>query len=257
MIIRNPKELMERYDRLTTGDIFIGTISSAHLKKTIFIDLLERGVYCFPSPLSQMLNSSKTAQATLLKEWMLPNTRVITRRADLIESGNQYHREGITSVVTKEDRMHCGHGIRKWDSIELLYNVTSMVEPAYPFVLQPFSDRFTDVRIIISGNMIDAYVRNNPDNFRQNLSVGGTSAPYRMDRKMQLFCRSAMERGKFPYAHIDIQVTGDGAFYLSEIALNGGMAGSRLDRKELDRRKQAILEKLAKKAQKEKGGSTK
>ena len=42
-----------------------------------------------------------------------------------------------------------------------------------------------------------------------------------------------MKRGKFPYAHIDLLTTEDGHNYLSEIALNGGMKGSRITREEL------------------------
>jgi ribosomal protein S6--L-glutamate ligase len=54
-----------------------------------------------------------------------------------------------------------------------------------------------------------------------------------------------MERGKFPYAHIDLLATADGHTHLSEIALNGGMKGARMSREDLDARKQAILETLA------------
>jgi ribosomal protein S6--L-glutamate ligase len=54
-----------------------------------------------------------------------------------------------------------------------------------------------------------------------------------------------MERGKFPYAHIDLLVTADGHSYLSEIALNGGLKGARIEREDLDAMKGNILEKMA------------
>jgi len=54
-----------------------------------------------------------------------------------------------------------------------------------------------------------------------------------------------MERGKFPYAHIDLLVTEDGHSYLSEIALNGGLKGARIRREELDAIKKDLLEKMA------------
>jgi hypothetical protein len=39
----------------------------------------------------------------------------------------------------------------------------------------------------------------------------------------------------------------NGACYLSEIALNGGVKGARISRQELDQKKMAVLENLAKK----------
>ena len=90
MIIKTSKELKARYHDLESGDMFIGTLAYKHLKQSVLIDLLERGVTCLPSPLAQNLNSSKSAQALVLKDWMLPHTTVITRRIDLIETINHY-----------------------------------------------------------------------------------------------------------------------------------------------------------------------
>jgi ribosomal protein S6--L-glutamate ligase len=53
-----------------------------------------------------------------------------------------------------------------------------------------------------------------------------------------------MQRGKFPYAHIDLLAMNSGEYYLSEIALNGGTRGARIKRKALDHKKQAVLESL-------------
>ncbi|OEU59868.1 MAG: hypothetical protein BBJ57_04270 [Desulfobacterales bacterium PC51MH44] len=245
MIIRSSRELKALYHELCPGDIFIGTLTYKHLKQSVLVDLLERGISCFPSPLSQTLNSSKAAQALVLNECMLPHTVVITRRMDLIETINRYNKFGITSVVTKEDHLHCGHGVRKWDTIETLYSFMALSEFSYPFVLQPFLENFTDVRVIIVGNYVEAYARYNPNNFRMNISSGGKSYAYTLDKDKQKFCRGAMERGKFPFAHIDLQLTDDGKCYLSEIALNGGTKGASISREELDQKKQNLLESLA------------
>ena len=245
MILRSSTELKERYQDLCSGDIFLGILTYRHIKKSILIDLMERGISCFPSPLSQVLNHSKATQAVVLKEWMLPHTCVITRRSDLIDAINTYNRLGIAPVVTKEDQLHCGHGVRKWDSMETLYSFLALSETSYPFVIQPFLDNFTDVRVIVAGEYTEAYVRHNPNNFRMNISMGGKNYPYEMNMDLLNFCCKAMERGKFPYAHLDIQITNDGAYYLSEIALNGGTKGSKIRRRELDKKKQDVLERLA------------
>jgi glutathione synthase/RimK-type ligase-like ATP-grasp enzyme len=245
MIIRGSKELKERYYDLGSGDVFLGALTFKHLKHSVLIHLLERGVFCFPSALSQILNHSKASQVIVFKKWMLPHTFVITRRADLIDIINRYNRVGVDSVVTKEDRMHCGHGIRKWDTIETVYSFMAFSESSYPFVVQPFLENFTDVRVIIAGDYMEAYVRYNPNNFRMNLSLGGQNHPYEMDKDMEQFCRDAMEHGKFPYAHMDLLITDNIEYYLSEIALNGGIKGARISRKELDQKKHAVIENLA------------
>jgi ribosomal protein S6--L-glutamate ligase len=245
MIIRSSKELKERYYDLGPGDIFLGTLTYKHLKQSVLIDLLERGVSCFPSALSQTLNRSKAAQVLVLKKWMLPHTFVITRRVDLINIINKYNRLGIASVITKEDRLNCGYGIRKWDTIETVYSFMAFSESSYPFVIQPFLENFTDLRVIIAGDYVEAYVRYNPNNFRMNVSMGGKNYPYEVDKDMEEFCRAVMEQGKFPYAHMDLLITDNGEYYLSEIALNGGIKGARISRKELDQKKQNVIENLA------------
>jgi len=245
MIVRSSRELKERYHDLCSGDIFLGILTYKHIKQSILIDLMERGVSCFPSPLSQALNHSKAMQAVVLNNWMLPQTFIIARRTDLIEAINTYNRLGIAPAVTKEDHLHCGHGVRKWDTIETLYSFVALSETSYPFVIQPFLDNFTDVRVIIAGDYMEAYVRYNPDNFRMNISMGGKNYPYEMNTDLLNFCRTAMERGKFPYAHLDIHITDDGTYYLSEIALNGGTKGAKIRRRELEQKKQDLLEHLA------------
>jgi len=245
MILRTLQELRSCYERLSAGDIYIGNLPPAPHKTTVLIDLMQRGVRLIPSPLARTLNTSKTAQAEILGRWMLPGTCVVSRRADLIEAARRYAQDGVRRVVTKQEGMHCGQGVRRWESMEVLYNVISLFPGAYPFVLQPFLEEFTDVRVIIVGEYAEAYTRVNPDNFRQNLAFGGTGRPFALSPELEGFCRSVMARGGFPFAHIDLQIVTETTFYLSEIALNGGISGAAIDRKSLDQKKQALLEEAA------------
>jgi ribosomal protein S6--L-glutamate ligase len=80
-----------------------------------------------------------------------------------------------------------------------------------------------------------------------NMAAGGTSRPFFIDAEKEIFCRAVMDRGRFPYAHIDILITPDGKFYLSEIALNGGIKGAAIGRDELDRKKQEVIDDILKK----------
>jgi len=242
MIVRGARELLDRYHELGPGDAFVGPIGLSHLKESIFVDLLERGVRCYPSALSQILYRSKTAQALFLNRWMLPHTCVVSRRIELMDAINEYGRLNISEVVTKQNRLHCGHGVCRWNSMESLYSHVGLKEDTYPFVLQPFLEDFIDIRVIVAGDHVEAYTRDNPYNFRKNLSSGGTSRPYDLDDEMTTMCRDIMQRGKFPYAHIDLHVTKDGHVYLSEIALNGGLKGAKISRAELDTKKAQILE---------------
>ncbi|MFO7687197.1 MAG: hypothetical protein R6V60_14025 [Desulfobacterales bacterium] len=245
MIVRGSRQLSEFYTRLGPGDVVIGNIPGGPLRCTRLIDLVQRGVHCLPAPLAQTLNASKAAQADILNEWMLPLTRVIRRRADLIAAIGVYHRQGVGPVVTKEDRLHCGHGVHYWDNIELLFSLAAFDKSASPFVLQPFLRRFSDVRVVMVGDFCEAYIRHNPDNFRMNLAVGGASRPFEIDADQKLFCRSVMERARFPFAHLDLQLLENGRGYLSEIALDGGIKGAQIDRRSLVSLKTELLEGLA------------
>jgi glutathione synthase/RimK-type ligase-like ATP-grasp enzyme len=244
-IIRGHQELMRRYAELKPGDVFIGKIGAKPIRQALLIDCQARGIRCFPSALAQCLHHSKTAQAFVLKEFMLPLTRVISRRNDLLTAATEYGKAGIGAVVTKQNQMHCGHGVRKWDSAEMLYNLLGFETEAFPFVLQPFLPEFTDVRAIVAGQYREAYARSNPGGFRKNLAAGGSSVPYDLSSEQVAFCRRVMDRAGFPFAHIDLHVTSDGKIYLSEIALNGGLKGAAVGRPELDQIKQEILELLA------------
>jgi ribosomal protein S6--L-glutamate ligase len=245
MIVRSARELEERVEELGRGDVFVGSLPAKYLRGAGAVDLMERGVRCLPAVLCQLISRSKCAQASLLRQWMAPHTRVIARRAELMEAVGYCARNRIEAVVTKQEGMHCGHGIRRWDSTEVLYNTVAFGDSVYPFVLQPFLPDITDVRVIVVGSYVEAYLRENPFNFRANLAVGGASRPLAMDAEAERLCRAVMERGRFPYAHIDLHLTADGRCWLSEITLDGGIAAARITRPELDRRKQELLERLA------------
>jgi len=244
MIIRSNRELKAQYDRLQPGDVFVGSLSSKHLKQTMLVDLLERGVVCLPSALSQILNSSKISQTFTLNRWMLPHTAVINRRKDLIDAISSYGKQNIDSVITKQDHLHCGHGVRRWETLEILYNHLAFSESSYPFVLQPYVQNFTDLRVIIIGNYVESYLRQNPYNFRNNIAVGGGSRPFALGTDGKHICHEVMKRGKFPYAHIDLLVMDSGEYYLSEISLNGGSRGAKITRQALDQKKREVLEGL-------------
>jgi ribosomal protein S6--L-glutamate ligase len=54
-----------------------------------------------------------------------------------------------------------------------------------------------------------------------------------------------MQRGKFPFAHVDLMILENGECYLSEITLSGGIKGAQIGREELEQKKMALLEELA------------
>jgi ribosomal protein S6--L-glutamate ligase len=248
MIVRGAAELERRYDELTAGDVVAGLLPARLLAGASVADLLERGVRFVPSLTSQSLARSKCAQAVALRRWMAPHTRVVARRADLMAALGDYARKRVGAVVTKQEGMHCGHGIRRWESVEALYNAVAFDAAAYPFVLQPFLEGISDVRVIVVGDYVEAYLRENLYNFRANIAAGGASRPLRMDPAAEALCRAVMERGRFPYAHVDLHLASSGECLLSEIALEGGIAAARIERAELDRRKRQRLEDLARAA---------
>ena len=148
MILRTNHELKEKFYDLTAGDVFIGNLSLKYLKQPLLIDMLERGIRCLPSALAQILNNSKVAQAFVLKDWMLPHTLAISRRTDLIEAINAFNRIGVGPVVTKQDGLHCGHGVRRWETVETLYSFMAFSQSSYPFVLQPLQVKVKQIENI-------------------------------------------------------------------------------------------------------------
>ena len=244
MAVYSSRDIKLHYENLETGDIIVGEVVSAHKNAAVLVDLVQRGVRCIPSPLAQLLSRSKVAQVEILGQYMLPLTMAIKRRKDLLDAVSAYASAGIGAVVTKEEHMHCGHGVRRWDHVETVYSFRGLDKESYPFVLQPLSTGFTDVRALVVGDLVEAYVRGNPDNFRGNLSTGGQYEAYELLPDQVAFCRRIIDRAQFPYAHLDLQIMSDGRLHMLEIALNGGIQGSRLERSDLERRKADRLHHL-------------
>jgi hypothetical protein len=244
MIIRGADELERHFERLGPDDVVVGPFPPKILRGPLAVDLIERGVRCVPSVLCQLLGRSKAAQAGLFRNFMAPHTMVVTRRAELLAAVGYYRQHGIETVVTKQEGMHCGHGIRRWEGVETLYNTVAFDDAVYPLILQPFLSGLTDVRIIVVGSYIESYARENPLDFRANLAAGGSSRPYVIEAAEEELCRAVLRRGRFPYAHIDLHLMPDGVCHLSEIALDGGITAARIERKELNRLKKERLEEL-------------
>lgn len=245
MVITRYSQLMQIYHELGPGDVYIGQIPGTHLRSAILSDLTARGVGLFPCAAAQMISGSKTAQAFFLMQWMVPNTRVVARRKELLDALGYYAQSGITAAITKQEHMHCGHGVRLWNDLEIMYSCLSLQEKSYPFVLQPFMQVISDLRIVMVGQYIEAYARRNDTGFRMNLAAGGSSQVCHLSDKQLAFCRQIMARAQMPYAHIDLIVTAEGHTYLSEISLHGGLHGAQISKPELDELKKNHLMALA------------
>jgi glutathione synthase/RimK-type ligase-like ATP-grasp enzyme len=245
MVVTRFNQLIQEYHRLGNGDVFVGQVPASYLKSAMLTDLTERGIVLLPSATSQILSASKVAQAFMLNPWMVPHTLAIARRKQLLDAVTAYNRLGIGAAVTKTDGLHCGHGVRKWESLETLYSCLAFDENAFPFVLQPFVNDFTDIRVVVVDAFWEAYSRHNPHNFRMNLAGGGRSRPYELTAEQLALCHAVISRARMPYAHIDLMVSADGATYLSEIRLNGGIHGAGTSRHDLERLKQKRLNALA------------
>ncbi len=232
MIVRGAEAVRDRISELGPGDVAVGPFPASFLSGPLGLDLAE-----------QVLSRSKCAQVEILGAFMAPHTRAVRRRAELLAAVADYARLGIGAVVSKQEGMHCGHGVRRWESAEALYNTVAFEAGGVPFVLQPFLDGVADVRVIVVGDYVEAYLRENPFQFRANLAAGGTGRPFPVDPAAERFCRAVLERGRFPYAHLDLQLLPGGELYLSEIALEAGAAAARIGREELARRKREALER--------------
>ena len=227
-IIRRNSSLRAAYNDLKPGDLVLGQLNLKPCEEYIFLDLLSRGIEVVPSPLSQQLSRSKCMQATVFAGYMIPNTSVVRCRKDLILVSQKYSIDAIEKVITKKDRGDCGTGINLWPSIEDLYNAVSLNDSLFPFVVQPFIPDLTDIRVIILGDYRESYWRKNSCSFRNNIHFGGRSGPYELENEQLRMCEKVMERGGFPFAHIDLLVTPDNKTWFGEISLRGGIKGARI-----------------------------
>ncbi len=226
------RSFRSHYQELRAGDRIAGLLNIKPNEEDLFLDLSERGIVLFPSALAQKLSRCKCFQALVLGQWMVPNTTVVRDRHDMIRLIPRFGRNGIRRVITKQSRHNCGLGINIWDSAEQVYNQACFGSLAYPFVIQPFIEDAVDIRVIVLGHYREAYWRKNSGTFRNNIFFGGKSGPVELSSEQWRLCERIMSRGRFPYAHIDLLVTQEGATYLSEINLRGGLKGARIDHPE-------------------------
>jgi len=239
-VITDNNSLFDQYHTLLAGDIIIGLVRLKPAEEPLLLDLVERGIRLIPAALSQLASRSKTLQTKLFAPLMVPHTLAVYDLHDLTYAISLYGRNGIGQVVTKHDRRNAGMGVHLWTSIEEVYSQASFGVMPLPFVLQPFYPDCRDIRVLIINDYEEAYWRHNPDNFRNNLHCGGQSTPCELTAEQRDLCRQAMDRGRFPYAHIDIMVTQDSGSYVAEINLRGGIRGAKISADEYRARLEAV-----------------
>jgi glutathione synthase/RimK-type ligase-like ATP-grasp enzyme len=243
-VIRDNQTLFTCYQQLNKDDTICGRIRLKPGEEHLLTDLLERGIRLIPSATSQLASRSKTFQARIFSEFMLPGTLPIYDPHALLSASSVYRQQQYTQVILKCDRKNAGLGIHIFKDIEELYNHASSGSFSFPFVIQPYQSHSRDIRVIILGDYLEAYERINPYNFRNNLHCGGDSTPYVLPNQQLEFCRKVMQRGDFPYAHLDLMLTPDGDCRLIEINLRGGLKGAKISGKEYQGKLDMIHEKL-------------
>lgn len=240
IVVRSLTELRRRYPELAAGDLVLGSFAVKPGEEIKLLDLQERNVVFFPPLLAQMVVRTKTSQAQVLRDYMLPGTFVAYGVADLSARLGDARLSG--PIVTKRDRAHLGMGVSIWPSLEALHSLASLQPLPFPLVVQPFLAAARDLRVVIVGEYTEAYERYNPQGFRKNLFQGGAFRPADINQELLSFCRRAMARGKFPYAVLDVLHSPQREAYLSEINFHAGLRGSQLGQAEYRRRVKAILE---------------
>ncbi len=248
LVIRDNSTLRAQYNSLQEGDIVVGRLRLRESEESMLLDLGERRVHLIPSGLSQLASRSKTLQAALFPTVMLPLTRPIHALHDLIEAISDYQKHSITAVITKLDRKNAGMGVHLWQSIEEVFTHASLGNMPLPFVLQPFESECRDIRVVFLDDYIEAYLRQNPHSFRGNLHHGGQSEPCELSEEQVKLCQLVMERGRFPYGHLDLLVTKEGKSFLGEINLRGGVQGAQISPDDYQEKVEAIHLRLLEKS---------
>ncbi len=239
-VVRSLSELHRHYAELGAKDLILGPVAVKPGEEIILLDLHDRGVVFFPPFLAQAVARTKSAQAQVLGDYMLPGTFVAHNLANLAPRRGDAHMSG--PVVSKRDRAHLGLGVSLWPSLEALHSLAVVQSLPFPLVIQPFLAGARDFRVVVVGGYSEAYERLNPQEFRKNLFQGGTFLPVEVSPELLSFCRQAMARGKFPYAVLDVLISPEGKPFLSEINFHAGLKGSRLGQAEYRRRVNALLE---------------
>jgi ribosomal protein S6--L-glutamate ligase len=240
MIITDNQTLMARLHDLGPGDVVVGRVRVRPGEEGILLYLESRGVRMVPPALAQLLSRSKVMQAAVLGRFMPPLTVPVYTRHDLMEVIALYGEKGVGRVVSKQDRGDAGFGVHLWPDIEAVHNQVCFGRLGFPFVVQPFIEGCRDLRMIVLGDHVEAYWRENPSGFRNNLGRGGRSRPAEPERGWLGLAELVMRAGRFPYAHIDLLFDAGGGFHLGEINLRGGLHGARIGPEEYRRRLEAI-----------------
>ncbi len=243
-VIRDNQTLYSRYQHLRKNDVILGRIRLKPGEEHLLTDLLDRGITLIPSATAQLASRSKAFQARIFSDFMLPDTLPIYDSHALLKASSLYKQRQHSRVILKSDRKNAGLGVHVFNSIEDLYNQVSGGNFPFPFVIQPFENRVRDIRVIILGDYLEAYERKNPYNFRKNLHCGGDSSPFSLSDQQLRFCRQVLQRGNFPYAHLDLMLSSDGECRLMEINLRGGLKGAKIAGKEYQQKLDEIHEKL-------------
>ena len=241
-IITDNRSLLSHYHELQPGDIVRGRVRLRPKEEHLLLDLSRRGVLSVPSFISQLCSRSKTLQARLYEWAMVSGTRVIYTIHDLLEAVNDYTGHTIGEVVVKLEDKNAGLGIFRFSSIEDVYTQSALGHLLYPYVVQPLQEECRDIRVIALDDYWEAYERINPENFRNNLHCGGKSHPVELTDAQRQLCTRVMAQLEFPYAHLDLLINGNGATYLGEINLRGGLRGARITPEDYRRRVDTIEE---------------
>ena len=230
-IIQTNDEFFSCYHQLQAGDIVTCRLRLKFGEEHILLDLLERGIQLIPSATCQLASRSKCFQARLLAPLMIPHTTTIYDIHGLLQTVSLYGQFAVSKVVLKHDRKNAGLGIHLFQDIEDVYTQAANNVLPYPFVLQPFIENSRDLRVIIIDDFVEAYERINPHNFRNNLHCGGKPSAVDLSSQQLQLCKTAVKRGGYPYAHLDLMITEKEDVYLAEINLRGGMRGAAIDSK--------------------------
>ena len=228
-IITDQAVLDHDYDHLQKGDVIVGRLRLKRGEEHVLLDLQARGVHMIPAPLSQLLSRSKVAQARLLGSFMVPHTRPVYDHHDLLAAVTAYGRLPSGPVICKLDQANGGQGIFLFRSVEDVWNQSQLGSLDFPFVLQPFVEAATDIRVVLLDQTVVSYRRHNPGNFRHNLHCGGQATPHTLANEDLALCYRIMKRAGFPYAFLDLLLDKNGTAFLSEINLRGGLRGAPID----------------------------
>ncbi len=243
-IIRDNQTLFSSYQKLEKDDIIVGRLRLKPGEEHLLTDLLARGIRMLPSATAQLASRSKVFQAQIFSDYLPPDTMAIYDARTLLQVSSLYLQRGHQKVVMKHDRKNAGIGVHIFAGVEDLYNQVSVAAYPFPFVIQPFQPECRDIRVIIINGYSEAYERSNPFNFRQNLHCGGTATPYTLSDRQLKFCLEVMDRGVFPYAHLDLLLTADGEIRLMEINLRGGLRGAKISGQEYQTRIEVVHRKI-------------